>query len=110
MRPLTEKEESLLRRIIGAIKGADILRHQVSSVRVRDDSTPTFLQFVVDNGPRAETFTDGPAPGRFAVRQAHDVVGEVLVWVKGGRLSALEYAWVTDAAPEGMPDPEDVDL
>lgn len=29
--------------------------------------------------------------------------GEVLVWVTGGYLSALEYAWTTDAVPVAMP-------
>ena len=30
--------------------------------------------------------------------------GEILVWVTDGRLSAIEYAWWSDAAPDGLPD------
>lgn len=31
-------------------------------------------------------------------------MGEVLVWVGGGYLSAIEYAWVTDKTPDRLPD------
>jgi hypothetical protein len=37
-------------------------------------------------------------------------LGEVLVWVEGGYLSALEYAWVTDEPPARLPDIADMKL
>jgi hypothetical protein len=48
---------------------------------------------------------DGELPAGSEVRDpagAH--VGEVIVWVKDGYLSALEYAWVTDEPPRRLPD------
>lgn len=50
----------------------------------------------------------GPVPGRFPVQHGGELLGELLVWLRGGRLAGLEYAWVTDTAPTGMPEPEDV--
>ncbi|WP_309139097.1 hypothetical protein [Nocardia cyriacigeorgica] len=32
-------------------------------------------------------------------------VGEVIVWVEGGWLSGIEYAWYTDERPDLLPDP-----
>jgi hypothetical protein len=42
--------------------------------------------------------------------RAGNYVGEILVWVEGGYLSALEYAWVTDESPARLPDVADMKL
>jgi hypothetical protein len=34
---------------------------------------------------------------------AGEYLGEVLVWIGGGYLSAIEYAWVTDETPDRLP-------
>ncbi|WP_206311716.1 hypothetical protein [Streptomyces sp. DASNCL29] len=48
-----------------------------------------------------------PATG--AVKNSSgELVGELLLWVSGGRLSALECSWYTDEAPTALPDPGDV--
>ncbi|MEU8634213.1 hypothetical protein AB0C38_18705 [Amycolatopsis sp. NPDC048633] len=48
---------------------------------------------------------DGVIPSGAEVRdRAGQYLGEVLVWVGGGHLSAIEYAWVTDEAPDRLPD------
>lgn len=108
MRVLTEDETRLLRKILGSVDGGESLLQQMSAVQVADGSTPTFLDLTADDAPRADVFPDGPIPGRFLVTQSGQVVGEVLVWVKSGRLDGLEYAWVTDVAPDRMPDAADV--
>ena len=70
----------------------------------------TFLRLLVDRSvaPRSD-FGDGPAPG-FAGVFGEDgaPIGTLLVWVKGGYLSALEYAWVTDEPPVQLPKAEQV--
>jgi hypothetical protein len=48
---------------------------------------------------------DGELPYGAEVRtSAGEYLGEVLVWVGGGYLAAIEYAWVTDEAPDRLPD------
>ncbi len=48
-----------------------------------------------------------PATG--AVKDSSgELVGELLLWVSDGSLSALEYSWYTDEAPTALPDPGDV--
>lgn len=37
-------------------------------------------------------------------------VGEVLLWVAGGWLSGIEYAWYTDERPRSLPDPSRIHL
>lgn len=108
MRPLNETEVGLLRKILSSSTETAELLGQLDGARATNDSTATFVRLVVD-GAGGKHFKDGPVPGRFTVRDSGALVGELLVWVKNGRLSGLEFAWVTDAAPVGMPDPDDVE-
>lgn len=110
MRALTENEAQLLAKILGSVPGAAPLAQQIGSVRVEDDSTATFLTLVTRDAVTAHGFRDGPLPGRFPVRHGGHLVGEILVWLEGGRLAGLEYAWVTSEAPHGMPDATEVDV
>lgn len=110
MRTLTDNEAELLAKILEAVKGATGLLDQISAAQVADDSTPTFLTLSTPETLRVEGFRDGPLPGRFPVTHDGEIVGEILVWLEDGRLAGLEYAWVTDDAPTGMPDPADVDI
>jgi hypothetical protein len=52
---------------------------------------------------------DGPIPGRFLVYRAGKLSGEVLVWVKAGRLIGLEQTWY-DNLPESWPAISDLRL
>jgi hypothetical protein len=48
---------------------------------------------------------DGEIPAGSEVRGSiGEYLGEVLIWVGGGYLSAIEYAWVTDEPPARLPD------
>lgn len=52
---------------------------------------------------------DGVLPLGIEVYNANNAyIGELLIWVSGGFLSAVEYAWVTDAAPDRLPGFDDV--
>lgn len=67
---------------------------------------PTMLELSVPEGVRSVAMPDGPLPVRaIATDEAGGPIGEVLVWVSGGRLSALEYAWYTDDPPSDIPCP-----
>lgn len=110
MRALSEHEAQLLAKILGSVPGAEPLSDQIGSAWVEDDSTPTFLTLTTRDAVAVDGFIDGPLPGRFPVRQRGRLVGEILVWLKGGRLTGLEYAWVTPEAPHGMPDATEVEV
>jgi hypothetical protein len=48
---------------------------------------------------------DGEIPAGSEVRdKTGEYLGEVLVWVAGGYLAAIEYSWVTEKAPTRFPD------
>ena len=108
MRPLNDNESKLLLKVLGATKGGEALAEQVPHVRVVDQSIPTLLRLLVDDGVPVATMHDGPIPGRFPVYRQGQSLGEILVWVDGGRLSAIEYAWVTESGPTRIPDVDEV--
>lgn len=89
----------ILRLVVGALPGlaASVLREQVEVAAV-SGGIPTLLHLVVAQPVDTVGSEDGPVPVR-----AFAEGGEVLLWVTGGYLSALEYAWTTDAVPVAMP-------
>jgi hypothetical protein len=108
MRALSERETRLLLKITRAIPDGETLIDQVEHAQVTDDSTPTFLHLQVQDSRVTSHLPDGPVQGRFPVTRNGEIEGELMVWVKGGWLSGLEFAWVTDVAPSEMPSPDDV--
>lgn len=79
--------------------GAAELRVQAATVMAA--SGTLFVDLVVDESlPRAAV--SGRVPVEAAVDGAGHV-GGLMLWVDDGRLSALEYWWVTEGAPEGFP-------
>ena len=107
-RKLSSNEADVLLRVLGTLPEGEILQQQVGYATVTDDSVPTFLTlFVGPEHPQARV-KDGPVPGRFPVVHSDEITGEILVWVRSGRLTGLEYAWVTDDSPDAIPLAEDV--
>lgn len=53
---------------------------------------------------------DGPFPVRAYVPSARNYRGEVIIWVTGGHLSGLEYAWITDHPPRRWPLPTELEI
>jgi hypothetical protein len=88
--------------------GARQLRAQVTEVTVERPwgaESPS-LDLTVPSWVPTAPVSDGLLPVAGTVRDdSGDVVGELLVWVSDGRLSALEYAWYGDTAPTDLPDP-----
>lgn len=105
-RKLSEEERAVLERVLsGGFDGARELRSQIEQASVTG-GLPTLLDLAVHDALPARC-SDGPVPVRAMVEgPAGDAQGEVLVWVTGGFLSGLEFAWVTDDTPAGMPPPD----
>lgn len=53
-------------------------------------------------GPAAD-IADGVLPIDAQVHESGELVGEILLWTTDARLSAVEYAWMTDQPPTRLP-------
>jgi hypothetical protein len=113
-RSLTEEERSALEYLLSVeFGGAKKLRQQLATVKVIGRWSPgqPSLDLRVPESSVEAPVTDGPIPVRALVLgEAQEPLGELLVWVRGGRLSALEYAWVTSEAPEQLPSRQQIRL
>lgn len=107
-RPLTPLEHQVIRAIlVDGCPGVAELRAQLDSAKVsarwQPSGSPSVdLDVSVDlpNAPLA----DGVLPVNAHVYdEAENYVGELIVWLSEGRLSSLEFAWVTDEMPRSLP-------
>jgi hypothetical protein len=83
--------------------GATELLAQIPHAEVVAEDV-TWLDLRVPDSVQASPFRKGPVPVKAYVGES----GELLLWVKDGRLSAIEYAWTTDDKPTEFPPPDDV--
>lgn len=107
-RPLKTNERALVRAVLAleAFDGRAELDGQLDSVVAVHGDSDLQLDLAVPAGHARSRFTNGPIPTRtLVVDDEGDPVGEVIVWVKDGYLSGLEYAWFTDEKPVALPDP-----
>jgi hypothetical protein len=58
----------------------------------------------------ATIFADGPFPARAFVPSSAEYQGEVIIWISEGRVSGIEYAWVTDTMPTRWPRPDETEI
>jgi hypothetical protein len=89
--------------------GQSELLAQVPFLQI-DGGLITFLRLSVDRSaaPRSD-FDRGHTPGFAGVFGSDGApVGMVMVWVKDGYISALEYAWVSDDPPADLPEVEQI--
>jgi hypothetical protein len=68
--------------------------------------SPTILDVSVSESMSSCSLPDGPIPGRAIVYDGSQVTGEILLWVRSGRLIGLEQAWFTDEPPSVWPTAE----
>lgn len=111
-RELSSDERALLRLLCGgtSVPGALQLRAQVEAARV-SGGLPTLLDLDVPATVERAPVEDGPLPQRaFVTGSRGEMEGELLVWVRDGYLSSLEFAWYTDTTPSGMPTLERVQI
>jgi hypothetical protein len=91
----------ILRRAI--FPGRVELLQQVENVDVVDGPI-TMLNLRVTGDALRSPCSDGPVPLSAMVTDADGIAtGELLIWIKDGYLSALEFAWWTDDPPENLP-------
>lgn len=83
--------------------GSNALRVQASEVEIVGGPVTMMDLRVPDHSP-VSLLVDGVVPLSTQVVDDHErPLDELLVWVTGGRLSCLEYAWWTDDPPCRLP-------
>lgn len=99
-RPLTARERDVLDRLLSAdFPGAAELRNQARSVSA--DREGMIIDLIVSDAvPRAPVVSRTPVQ---AVVDGDGYDGGLLLLVNDGRLSALEYWWVTEEKPGVFP-------
>ncbi|MET9232520.1 hypothetical protein [Lentzea sp. NPDC003310] len=104
-RPLAGSERAVLERILATdITGAAALRAQLDHVTVLKPWHEGAPSLDLDTGGEPADVPDGVLP----VAAEVSGVGEILLWVTGGRLSAVELAWTTDEPPTRLPPADQV--
>jgi hypothetical protein len=89
--------------------GVAELREQVLVARVlrnwKPDGSPSFDLWLPENTARSG-FTGRLAPISASVTSiVGSYMGEIILWLAEGKLSGVEYSWVTDDPPSELPDP-----
>ncbi|WP_250443849.1 hypothetical protein [Actinotalea sp. C106] len=85
-------------------EAARVLEAQARQAVVIGEVPGRMIDLEVPAGSQPCGCGDGPLPVRAAVvRQEGQLVGELLVWVRDGRLVGLEQAWFTDEPSERWP-------
>jgi hypothetical protein len=104
-RDLTSKEQALLEFILknAPFDGAQELAAQIQGTKVTG-GPPTMLDLEAPKDSPKARVADGPAPIRaFVGGPEGETDSEILIWVKNGRLSGLEFAWYTDTVASELP-------
>ena len=84
---------------------ASALFHQACVATV-EGGKPTMLDITVPATIGRSDAVDGPLPVRaVCYDESVGLVGELLIWVSGGFLSGIEFAWYTDEPPVRLPKP-----
>jgi hypothetical protein len=107
-RPLSERERDILTALLEPdFPGAAELRAQVPRTEVTGRcpcGCPTvYLDVPVDVAPSPVVTRGGLAPVEAGVDTADHTVQQIILFVRDGRLAALETWWIDGATPAGWP-------
>lgn len=106
--PFDELQVRVLRYLLSVqFEGVEHLRRQLDVARIAKywgKASASFDVVVPSDAPRVG-LEDGPAPIEAQVAgEGGEYLGELILWIAQGRISALEYAWVTDIPPATLPE------
>ncbi|AZG45840.1 hypothetical protein [Gordonia insulae] len=104
-RQLTPDEEELIGRFISVLPEPErnVLRDQLEHASVVRGDSPIQVSLTVGSAARSADLSDGPLPVAAQAWDGGDYLGEVMLFVSDGRMSLLEFAWVTDERPSAFP-------
>jgi len=108
-RPLSADEKRVILRILDSdFDAAAILRQQIEGAFVTRrwiEGLPSIDISVRKTSPAVPGRVRSPIT-RTVIDDSGNAIGFVMLWVEEGRISALEYAWVTDDPPTVLPPDE----
>lgn len=82
-----------------------MLQNQAQAVRGFRPTGPRIWQIDLDDSPRAR-LPDAPLPVEaFYLNDDCDIAGQIMIWMKCGRVDSLELPWFTDAMRMDSPGP-----
>ncbi len=114
-RPLTAIERETLETLLSVdFMGVAELRAQIPLARLAATKTsgwePSFNVMIPKDAPPSP-FQGNLAPiSAYVYDSNQEYTGEFLVWIAHGYLAGVEYAWVTDEAPDVLPDPSRIQV
>lgn len=85
------------------------LTHQAKLASILSASATDVELQTTSTAPAVE-LPDGPTPGRALEYSGDQIVSEVMVWIRSGRLIGLEQPWYTDEPPIDWPSTDQVRL
>lgn len=107
-RVLSLSEHAALLWVLRALPDSSVaeLLYRQSMATVIQGGPLTMRELAVPPSCAAAPIPDGALPVRaVAYDDEGTPLGELLVWLTDGYLSAIEYAWYTDTAPTELPGP-----
>lgn len=105
-RPITVAETAVVDAVLAAHRTPDLARLAETSIGAEVRQVATWILDIRTDDTVAAVagLADGLLPVRTHVHDTGgDYQGEILIWISGGRISGLEFAWVTDTAPTRWP-------
>ncbi|MEU2038790.1 hypothetical protein [Nocardia niwae] len=72
--------------------------------------SPSIDLVVRPSAVRVSGSPDGIFAGGAVTDRNGEPIGEIMLWVENGWLSAIEYAWYTDERPHALPEPGRIEL
>lgn len=111
-RPLNNREKAVLERVLSGMGDPLFaLKSQIGDTSVLGAWGPASpsVDLQASGAQAVLGLDDGvlPDPGT-VVDPSGEPLGEVLIWVKGGLLAGIEYAWFTEEVPERLPSAEGI--
>lgn len=91
------------------LPGADNLLAGLPEARM-SRQTAWILDIKTPASSAATEFADGPFPARAFVPSGAEYQGEVIIWISDGRVSGIEYAWITDTMPTRWPRSDEIEI
>ena len=107
-RPLTRAEHDVIEAILSQdVPGVAELRTQLIGMRVLRHWSPTGSPSVdletLPEAPRSPLAEHVFPVNANVINDNDEYVGELILWLTDGRISGLEFSWVTDSMPRSLP-------
>lgn len=110
-RPISPEEDAVIRSILSQadIAHSGALLANLDGALVANE-TRWILDVKASNNEVGVDLPNGPFPAQALVPNSAEYQGEVIIWLTDGRISGLEYAWVSDDPPTRWPRADEMEV